>query len=1277
MIKKTSVFALICLLSLLVYQPLKAEPVGGAAEPVTEDADTLLLDQYPDAYAAYSLRQLRESYSGPAIRVRRSSDNAEQDIGFGQDGFVDTAAIKNFVGSGDGYVTTLYAQVDGTPDMTQGTVSDQPRIASGGAVETDEEGKPMMYFDGSSPDYLEAGGFDSGLPWNDYTMWGVMNGDYSGEAEVFGIGTLDDKSYQSASYRFAQSYANGSDVRLGDGSGMPFGQRGMPIMRNTGTVADLWEGNTKYQSTTEDGVGDSGGWDAVSVGGGFTGMIGEVVFYPSVSEGQVLNFYQNVTSDWEIGPVEWNQQAIMPQSAGWQVTLYDWLETLSVEDVTLPDGTLTYDNSYASEDDLADLWLEVEGLTASSVTRAEPEWYTLDTNGKGIEGTGVVRANHDPKGGSYGGNPPRSWQNEPAFWYQLDLPLSGGGQGNPWYQDPAMGRRAMAVSIVDLIMHQGLDQENSWNWYDMKGKAFLGMAEAYRWAGEVMSSDAQDAYETGMESVVDDLTDRGPRAVNTNMDMFALHGAADLYMATDNSTLKTKCVEMVKDALFGYKDGELETNHKVFKAADGYDGGVFDPSGFIMEGDQPDVFYGGESIYQLLGALQAVTDRETGSVPSEWSFLEEVVRRLQEWRSYQHFYDPKQNSPSVGGLTERPLTTAGAGFSGRTSYGVPQGQADEPWKWVSIADHAADDAFKANGEILSVSEMESEISSKLSSMNTKMASTYTAEQPNQWNGWSPWTKPTPYLPPEGWYSTLKAIQEDNDPKFEAPPPERSGNTFNKTFGGGAETPSGKPIGKEYWSYVDTDRNGNRWGFFVEAQSKQGGYGGWYGGKIETFWTEETGVLLINRHGKTGCDRSGVDDYSGNEDSVCWFNLDEKAGHHVWGRDENGNGFTTLLLRGRELSRTSSFDTDGSPPTVTVNNVFNDPSLSETTSKSGEQTGTELEGSVEVENKFEAHSNGLVVTHTLTSDETDEVTELWASLPVYLRHNNPHRAGDNRQSNMSDTLIEYWDEDQWVELPFDTDNDDVPEIVTTDALRLGRDYEDGQGMRYGYVSLASSQDVRRSKHKYYDPYQSKTGVRTVHIDLHGDPGTTKMLPAEKSVSYTIQTTDPTTEGGTSMRQEVLLEKGGNLVSTSVVPDAPAMDSVFAGLQSEIAVVENEAGERYRPDENIDEIGQWNSEDAYRVYAKSEVTLSIEGDSVGALSVPLEKGWNWVPFYPSSPLPVEEAVSSITQDIVLVKDETGRTYSADKGIEVLEKMEPGEGYKIYVGQSTTLRYPGSSN
>ena len=59
---------------------------------------SLLLDTYPNAAVAYSLRKLRTAYTGSAIRVRRFVDNAEQDFGFDTNGDLDTAPMLDFVG---------------------------------------------------------------------------------------------------------------------------------------------------------------------------------------------------------------------------------------------------------------------------------------------------------------------------------------------------------------------------------------------------------------------------------------------------------------------------------------------------------------------------------------------------------------------------------------------------------------------------------------------------------------------------------------------------------------------------------------------------------------------------------------------------------------------------------------------------------------------------------------------------------------------------------------------------------------------------------------------------------------------------------------------------------------------------------------------------------------------------------------------------------------------------------------------------------------------------
>jgi hypothetical protein len=102
----------------------------------------LLLDTYSGAAAAYSLRLLRTAYTGSAIRVRRASDNTEQDISF-VDNELDTSALTTFCSGTNGFVKTWYDQSGNGYDATQATASNQPQIVSSGSVILDN-GKPAI-----------------------------------------------------------------------------------------------------------------------------------------------------------------------------------------------------------------------------------------------------------------------------------------------------------------------------------------------------------------------------------------------------------------------------------------------------------------------------------------------------------------------------------------------------------------------------------------------------------------------------------------------------------------------------------------------------------------------------------------------------------------------------------------------------------------------------------------------------------------------------------------------------------------------------------------------------------------------------------------------------------------------------------------------------------------------------------------------------------------------------------------------------------------------------
>lgn len=122
-----------------------ARPVTGAGEggaPVP-----LLLDTQTGAIAAYSIRKLLTSFSGSTMRLRRSSDNTEQDIGFANN-TLNTASALSFCGSGSGFSTRWDDQIGGF-NALQGTTTLQPRLVNSGVIGTGLE------FDGAG-DFSQA-----------------------------------------------------------------------------------------------------------------------------------------------------------------------------------------------------------------------------------------------------------------------------------------------------------------------------------------------------------------------------------------------------------------------------------------------------------------------------------------------------------------------------------------------------------------------------------------------------------------------------------------------------------------------------------------------------------------------------------------------------------------------------------------------------------------------------------------------------------------------------------------------------------------------------------------------------------------------------------------------------------------------------------------------------------------------------------------------------------------------------------------------------------------
>ena len=176
-----------------------------------------LLDTYTGADAAYSLRRLSIAYTGDAIRVRRSSDNQEENIGF-SGGNLDTSALISFCGSGNGFVKTWYDQSGNAYDATQTTAASQPQIVSSGSLIL-TNGKPSVRFSKSAYQVLSNASFTTSA--NMTFLWtGAIDLPVTFWSYVFGTGTNSTTTgyaYNPSAYGTDQDYTPGDMFHIGNG----------------------------------------------------------------------------------------------------------------------------------------------------------------------------------------------------------------------------------------------------------------------------------------------------------------------------------------------------------------------------------------------------------------------------------------------------------------------------------------------------------------------------------------------------------------------------------------------------------------------------------------------------------------------------------------------------------------------------------------------------------------------------------------------------------------------------------------------------------------------------------------------------------------------------------------------------------------------------------------------------------------------------------------------------------------------------------------------------
>jgi hypothetical protein len=261
----------------------------------TSFANALPLDTAGAAAAAYSLRNLSSSYAGSVVEVRRSSDGALRSFTAAE---VTDGTLVAWVGAGnDGTVSKWYDQMGGHNNATQGTPASQPKIVNAGVLVTNAEGNPAIQgATGKSFDVSPITGLE------DVSIFFVGEAPSFFQAITGWDTNLHMIRFSSSTWEFA---ANTTDAGNMDwNSALTSGDTALfNFTRSSGTVTGY--ANSVASDTTSNANSNTFGLNRIFTRSNvnyndYEGKASELIIYPSDQSANRLAIEANINNQYEI-----------------------------------------------------------------------------------------------------------------------------------------------------------------------------------------------------------------------------------------------------------------------------------------------------------------------------------------------------------------------------------------------------------------------------------------------------------------------------------------------------------------------------------------------------------------------------------------------------------------------------------------------------------------------------------------------------------------------------------------------------------------------------------------------------------------------------------------------------------------------------------------------------------------------------------------------------------------------------------------------------------------
>ncbi len=159
------------------------------------------------------------------------------------------------------------------------------------------------------------------------------------------------------------------------------------------------------------------------------------------------------------------------------------------------------------------------------------------------------------------------------------------------------------------------------------------------------------------------------------------------------------------------------------------------------------------------------------------------------------------------------------------------------------------------------------------------------------------------------------------------------------------------------------------------------------------------------------------------------------------------------------------------------------------------------------------------------------------------------------------------------------------------------------------------------------------------------------------------------------QDIDLDGGWNMISSYIDPASPAVEGVLGGIENDMVIIKNNVGQVYWPELKVNQIGDWHIDEGYQIYMTNPVSLTINGRQVDPQQTALDlgAGWNLIAYHRDNPMAIDQALASISSELLVVKNGQGQIYWPEFNTNQIGDMKAGYGYQVFMLNPGTVVYP----